>query len=161
MTNRTGHDELLSIQQRLYPQASCFGCGPNNSKGLQLRSYACDGGVVATFEPWPQHDNGVGYLNGGIISTLLDCHSAAAVFLEAAKHGWTALPATMLPFLTAGLDVRFLRPAPLHGPVELRGAVLHASEPEITTEVQLVANDRTRATAIATWRRWRPRHLQY
>jgi hypothetical protein len=45
----------------------------------QLPSYARDGVITATFEPWPEHDNGMGYLNGGIVSTLLDCHSAAAV----------------------------------------------------------------------------------
>ena len=58
MTGRTGHDEPLSIQQQFYPWASCFGCGPDNSKGLQLRSYARDGVITATFEPWPEHDNG-------------------------------------------------------------------------------------------------------
>ena len=57
MTVREGTEEPLSIQQRLYPQMSCFGCGPSNSKGLQLRSYAKDGVIVATFEPWPEHDN--------------------------------------------------------------------------------------------------------
>ncbi len=158
MTVRESTEEPLSIQQRLYPQMSCFGCGPSNRKGLQLRSYVKDGVVVATFEPSPEHDNGLGYLNGGIISTLLDCHSAAAVALEAEMRGWTALPGTVMPFVTAGLDVRFLRPAPLHEAVQLRAAVLRASEQEIAAEVQLVADDTTRASAVASWRRWRPRH---
>lgn len=152
-----GADEPLSIQQRLYPQTTCFGCGPSNKKGLQLRSYVEDGVVVATFEPFPEHDNGAGYLNGGIIATLLDCHSAAAVLLEAEQHGWTALPGTLLPFVTAGLDVRYLRPAPLHEAVQLRATVVRATEPEITADVQLLADDKTRASAVATWRRWRPR----
>ena len=158
MTVRESTEESLSIQQRLYPQMSCFGCGPANSKGLQLRSYVEDGVVVATFEPSLEHDNGLGYLNGGIISTLLDCHSAAAVALEAERNGWTALPGSVMPFVTAGLDVRFLRPAPLHEAVQLRAAVLGASEQEISAEVQLVADDTTRASAVASWRRWRPRH---
>jgi acyl-coenzyme A thioesterase PaaI-like protein len=151
-------EEPVSIQQRLYPQTLCFGCGPINTKGLQLRSYAKDGVVVATFQPSPEHDNGLGYLNGGIIATLLDCHSAAAVLLEAEANGWRALPGTVMPFVTAGLDVRFLRPAPLYGAVELRAAVLRASEQEITVDVQLVADGKTRASALASWRRWRPRH---
>ena len=73
----------LSIQERLYPDLPCFGCGHGNPKGLRLRSYPGDAAVVATFLPWPEHDNGLGFLNGGIISTVLDCHSAAAVMLEA------------------------------------------------------------------------------
>lgn len=158
MTGTEGTEEPLSIQQRLYPQTLCFGCGPINTKGLQLRSYAKDGVIVATFQPSPEHDNGLGYLNGGIICTLLDCHSAAAVLLAAEEHGWRALPGTVMPFVTAGLDVRFLRPAPLDEAVELRAAVLRASEQEITADVQLVADGKTRASALASWRRWRPRH---
>lgn len=158
MTATEGTEEPLSIQQRLYPQTVCFGCGPINTKGLQLRSYAKDGVIAATFEPSPEHDNGLGHLNGGIISTLLDCHSAAAVLLEAEEQGWRALPGTVMPFVTAGLDVRFLRPAPLYEAVELRAAVLRTTEQEITAEVQLVADGKTRASAFASWRRWRPRH---
>jgi len=154
---RAGAEESLSLQQRLYPHGSCFGCGPSNSKGLQLRSYPGDGMVVATFAPSPEHDNGLGYLNGGIIATLLDCHSAAAVFLEAERQGWTALPGTGLPFVTAGLNVRFRRPAPLHEAVQLRATVVRASEAEITAEVQLLADDKTCASAVVSWRRWRPR----
>ncbi len=65
-----------SIQERLYPTLTCFGCGHTNPKGLKLRSYLAGKAVVATFVPFPEHDNGVGYLNGGIISTVLDCHNA-------------------------------------------------------------------------------------
>ena len=84
----SGIGQRLSIQERLYPSVPCFGCGPNNPKGLQLRSYPGDGVVTAAFMPWPEHDNGFGYLNGGIISTVLDCHSAAAVMIEAERQGW-------------------------------------------------------------------------
>ena len=62
----------LSIQERLFPTLRCFGCGPANPKGLRLRSFPAEGWVVARFAPWPEHDNGLGYLNGGIIATVLD-----------------------------------------------------------------------------------------
>jgi acyl-coenzyme A thioesterase PaaI-like protein len=136
---------------------ACFGCGPNNPKGLQLKSFPADGYVVAGFMPWPEHDNGVGYLNGGIISTVLDCHSAAAVSHEAAARGWMPLGGAALAFVTAGLDVRYLRPSPLHDPVELRAVVTAASEAQMTCDVELVFDGKTRATAQALWKRWRPR----
>src|SRR4051794_22608721 len=98
----------------------CFGCGPANPKGLRLKSYVEDGVVTAEFVPWPEHDNGVGFLNGGIIATVLDCHSAAAVMSEAAARGWHPLPGADLAFVTAGLDVRYLRPTPKDSPVALR-----------------------------------------
>ena len=146
-----------SIQDRLFPEAACFGCGPSNPKGLQLKSYPADGVVIATFVPWPEHDNGVGFLNGGIIATVLDCHSAAAVVSEAFERGWPPLPGAALPYVTAGLDVRFLRPAPLHEPVELRAMIVSADEAEMTSEVELIHDGKTRATARALWKRWRPR----
>ncbi|GAA3873788.1 PaaI family thioesterase [Saccharothrix violaceirubra] len=149
---------MSSIQERLYPTLPCFGCGHANERGLRLRSHEGDDGVVtATFTPWPEHDNGLGFLNGGIIGTLLDCHSAAAVMLEADKRGWAALGGAALPYVTAGLDVRYLRPAPLTEPVELRATVAAAAEPEITAAVELWWDGKVRARADALWKRWRPR----
>lgn len=147
-----------SIQQRLFPHLTCFGCGPSNPDGLQLASYPTEEGtVVAEFRPWPQHDNGLGYLNGGIIATLLDCHSAAAVSHEADVRGWPPLPGAALPYVTAGLDVRYLRPSPLHDPVELRGRIVEAGEDVMRAEVELVWQEKVRATGSALWKRWRPR----
>src|ERR1700743_2930885 len=61
----------LSIQESLFPDLTCFGGGPANPDGFHLRSYYCDGGrTVATFTPRPEHDNGFGFLNGGIITTV-------------------------------------------------------------------------------------------
>lgn len=152
-------DDGVSIQERLYPELTCFGCGHANASGLRLRSYPGDGVVTATFRPWPEHDNGIGYLNGGIISTLLDCHSAAAVLLEADRRGWTALPGAQLAYVTAGLDVQFLRPAPLAEPVELLGRITAATEKEVTAEVELRWDGKPRAVATALWKRWQPRPL--
>lgn len=145
-----------SIQERLFPDMTCFGCGPANDRGLRLRSHPGDDGVTATFTPWPEHDNGLGYLNGGIISTLLDCHSAAAVMHEAERRGLTA-PGGGLAYVTAGLDVRYLRPAPLTEPVWLLAVVTGAGESEMTVDVQLHWDGKPRATAVAHWKRWRPR----
>ena len=147
----------LSVQERLYPTLTCFGCGQANPKGLRLRSYPSDGAVVATFTPWPEHDNGLGYLNGGIIATVLDCHSAAVVMLEAERHDWTAGPGALLSYVTAGIDLRYLRPSPLQETVELRGVVVSADEAEIVAEVELLWDGKARAAATARWKRWRPR----
>jgi acyl-coenzyme A thioesterase PaaI-like protein len=153
----SGIGHRLSIQERLYPSLPCFGCGPSNPKGLKLRSYAGDGVVTAAFMPWPEHDNGLGYLNGGIISTILDCHSAAAVMLEAERRGWPSPQGEALPYLTAGLDVRYLRPSPLHDRIELRAVVTSAAQAEMTAEVELMWDGKIQATAAAHWKRWRSR----
>lgn len=145
-----------SIQDRFFADAPCFGCGPGNAKGLQLKSFEADADTVrAAFQPWPEHDNGLGYLNGGIIATVLDCHSAAAVVLAAAERG-LPLDGT-LPYVTAGIDVRFRRPSPLQEPAELVARLRSVDDTEMTVEAELWWQDRVRATAHSTWKRWRPR----
>jgi len=152
----TAEDE--SLQERYFPDLPCFGCGPANQKGLRLRSYPGEDGLVtARFTPWPEHDNGLGYLNGGIIATVLDCHSAAAVTHEAFTRGWPPLPGAALPYVTAGLEVRYLRPAPLDHVVTLHAEVTAASEAEMTAHVWLEWDGKPRAEVTALWKRWRPR----
>ena len=146
-----------SIQERLYPEVDCFGCGPANAKGLRLRSFADDGFVRAAFLPWPEHGNGLGFLNGGIICTVLDCHSAAAVVLEAERRQILTPDGPSLPFVTAGLDVRYLRPSPLTDKVALRAVVVSSTDDAMEVDVELVWQDKVRAAGTAHWKRWRPR----
>jgi acyl-coenzyme A thioesterase PaaI-like protein len=35
----------------------------------------------------PEHDNGFGFIHGGIIATVLDCHGAATLIWEVAQRG--------------------------------------------------------------------------
>ena len=109
--------------------------------------------------PWPEHDNGLGYLNGGIISTVLDCHRRRGRDPRGrAPRAGRRCPGTALPYVTAGLEVRYLRPTPLHGasdPARARG--LSRPSSEMTAEVELVVDEKVRAVATALWKRWRPR----
>jgi acyl-coenzyme A thioesterase PaaI-like protein len=147
----------LSIQEKYYPNLMCFGCGHANERGLKLRSYDMDGLVRATFMPWPEHDNGGGFLNGGIISTLLDCHGGAAVLQESFRRGWEPPGGVGLPFVTAGLDVKFRRPTPLTEPIQLTAELQSVDEDQMQVVAQIVWEGKTRATGTALWKRWRPR----
>jgi hypothetical protein len=77
----------LSIQESLYPELTCFGCGHANPNGFHLRSYRQGDLIVAEFNPRPEHDNGFGFVNGGVIATVLDCHGAASVMWQVANLG--------------------------------------------------------------------------
>ena len=146
----------LSLQERFFPDMTCFGCGPANAKGLRLRSFPAEMGTVADFVPWPEHDNGLGFLNGGIICTVLDCHSATPMLLEAQGLGLTD-SGVPLPFVTSGLTVQYLRPTPLAGPTRLLAHVAEAGEAQMEVEVELWADGKLRVQGVATWKRWRPR----
>ena len=143
-----------SIQERLYPGLACFGCGPGNGVGLGLRSYAVGGAIEARFLPRPEHDNGAGHLNGGIAATLIDCHSAAAVYFTAHQRGWIPGPGSM-PYVTAGLEVAYLRPAPLGSPLWLTASIAEASAAELVVEIEVSSDGEFRSTGRTRWKRLR------
>jgi acyl-coenzyme A thioesterase PaaI-like protein len=147
----------LSIQESLYPDLTCFGCGHANPDGFHLKSFR-DGDIsVAQFTPRPEHDNGFGFVNGGIITTVLDCHTAAVVMWEARQRGWEAENGAPAPFITAGLEVKFLRPTPLGPALSLRAEPERISESEIVVNAELLFDEKQRATLRARWLRFRPR----
>lgn len=146
-----------SIQEALYPDLTCFGCGQANPEGLHLRSYRDGVLTVGTFTPRPEADNGFGFVNGGIISTVLDCHTGAVVLWEAHERGWEADEGAPLPFITAGFEVAFRRPTPLGPPLTLRGEPIEVSESKIVARGEVVVDEKVRATMVATWLRFHPR----
>ena len=137
----------MSIQERLYPESTCFGCGRANPEGLQLRSYARPEGVLASFQPSPQHSNGMGSMNGGIIATLLDCHSGAAVLLDSAG---TSDSLTHL-WVTAGLEIRYRLPTFLDLPVDLHAEITEKSESSIRVKAALRYDGKVRVQAESRW----------
>ncbi len=150
-------EQDLSIQESLYPGLTCFGCGHANPDGFHLRSYRDGEVTVAAFAPRPEHDNGAGFLNGEIIATALDCHTAAVVMWEADRRGWRTETGVPIPFITAGFDVRFLRPTPLGPPLALRAEPVEISDSAIVVSAELAYEDKVRATMVANWVRFRPR----
>jgi len=112
--------------QDLYPNelSYCYGCGRLNEHGLQIRSYWDGDETVATFLPRPYHIAIPGYVYGGLIASLMDCHAtgtAAAAAYRAADREMGSEPA--LRFVTASLRVDYVRPTPLGVPLEVRGRV--------------------------------------
>lgn len=139
----------ISIQERLYPESTCFGCGRANPDGLQLRSFARPEGVVASFQPGPQHSNGMGSMNGGVIATLLDCHSGAAVFLTSAGASETST--TFRPWVTTGLELRYRLPTFLDEPSDLWATVLTGDDSVMTVKATLSFQGKVRVQAESRW----------
>lgn len=128
-----------------WPEAGsyCWGCGKNNTHGLQLKSYWEDEETIATFIPQKHHLAFPGILNGGIISTIIDCHgtgtaNAAAKKLKDAKED--------VMYVTASLFVKFKRPTPLDKPVTLRARVKDVNGDRIIVECELYSGDTICAT---------------
>lgn len=112
--------------QDYYPDqlAYCFGCGRLNEHGHQLKSTWDGEETVAVFTPEPYHTAVPGYVYGGLIASLIDCHgtgtAAAAAYREEGRAMDTEPP---LRYVTASLKVDYLKPTPLGVPLEIRGRV--------------------------------------
>jgi len=112
--------------QDYYPDqlSYCYGCGRLNERGLQVKSFWDGDETVCIFEPKPYHTAIPGYVYGGLIASLIDCHStgtAAAAAYRAEGRAMDTEPA--LRFLTASLHVDYLRPTPIEGRLEVRGTI--------------------------------------
>jgi acyl-coenzyme A thioesterase PaaI-like protein len=146
-----------SIQEQFVPDGVCFGCGPANPAGLGLRSYVHDGVVTAQWRPEPHHAAVPGVLCGGVIGTLLDCHSGAAL-AQAVRDKEGAWPwARSAGWATAEYTVSLLRPAPLTSALHLVARSVQLAGDEAVVEVELHGEDKLRAVGNARWRRLRVR----
>ncbi|HEM61758.1 MAG TPA: PaaI family thioesterase, partial [Chloroflexi bacterium] len=72
--------------QDYYPDdlSHCYGCGRLNEYGHQIKSYWDGEETVCTFLPEPYHTAIPGFVYGGLIASLIDCHSTATA--AAAKY---------------------------------------------------------------------------
>ena len=129
-------DKEISLQDTYSPMGICFGCGPTNQKGLQIKSFANGDEVVAEWKAEEHHLAFPGVLNGGIIGALLDCHSNwTAAYHLMKQNGETQAPCTV----TAEFHVKLLRPTPVDKPITLKARVVESSADRATVEAELIA----------------------
>ena len=128
--------------QDYYPNdlSYCYGCGRLNEHGLQIKSYWDGEEAIATFTPKQYHLAIPGYVYGGLIASLIDCHgtgTAAAAAYRAEGRSMDTEPA--LRYVTASLKVDYLRPTPLGVPLEVRGRVKEIKGRKVIVEATVSA----------------------
>ena len=148
--------DQLSLQSRFAPGGRCFGCGPSNELGLRIQSFeAGDGSVVADWQARPEHEAFDGFVNGGILGTLIDCHSNwTAIAAILAKGGAELAPSTV----TAEYSVRFRRPTPSDRPMRLIGRAVDIADDRVTVETSVEVDGTVTATGRATFVAVKPGH---
>src|SRR3989304_3701077 len=109
--------------QDYYPEyfAHCYGCGSMNEFGHQLKIFGDGKESVCHFQPKPYHTAIPGYVYGGLLASLVDCHgtgTAAAAGYSAENRAMDTEP--HLRYLTASLHVDYLKPTPLGPVLEIR-----------------------------------------
>lgn len=136
------------LQDRYAPHNACFGCGPANPEGLRIKSRVAGEEVVADWMPQEHHQAFPGVLCGGIVGTLLDCHSNwTAAWHLMRSQGLASPPCTV----TADYAVRLLRPTPMDGPLLLRARVVDSGADRAVVEASLEAGGKVCATCRGTF----------
>ena len=149
--------------QDYYPDywSYCYGCGRLNEHGHHLKSYWDGDETVAHFTPEPYHIAIPGYVYGGLIASLIDCHgagSAAAAAYKAEGRPMDSLPP--IRFLTGTLTVKYIKPTPLGPPIELRGKIREVKGRKVTVDITVSVEGEVTAegTVIALQV---PEHLKF
>ncbi|HET8845048.1 MAG TPA: PaaI family thioesterase [Ktedonobacteraceae bacterium] len=121
----------------------CWGCGAHNPKGLHIKSSWAENGeeTICTWQPqayytaaWPD------ILSGGIIASLIDCHSVCTAMMVAHRAegvAWSSEPSII--YITASLQVQYLKPTPLISPITLRAHVTEQTARKMIVQCSLSA----------------------
>ena len=129
--------------QDYYPDelSYCYGCGRLNDHGHHIKSYWDGEETIARFTPRPFHIAIPGYVYGGLIASLIDCHGTGTAALASYRNVGRK-PGSMPPFrfVTASLQVDYLKPTPLGVELELRGKVQELKGRKVISEIRVFAD---------------------
>ena len=148
MKNKTAREVPVAEKafQDYYPDqlAYCYGCGRLNEEGHQLQSYWDGEETVAVFQPRPYHIAVPGYVYGGLIASLIDCHGTGTASAAAYRHQERSMGSEPpLRYVTASLHVDYRRPTPLGPPLEIRGRVEELKDRKVIVAVTVSAEGET------------------
>jgi acyl-coenzyme A thioesterase PaaI-like protein len=130
----------------------CYGCGRLNESGYQLKSYWDGSTAVAHFRPEPYQTSLPGFVYGGLIASLIDCHGTGTAAAAASRvQGRPGGSLSASRFVTASLKVDYLRPTPMGVELELRGTAEEVGKRKVVVSVTLLAGGEVcaRGTVVA------------
>jgi acyl-coenzyme A thioesterase PaaI-like protein len=128
--------------QDYYPDelSHCYGCGRLNERGLHIRTFWDGEESVTRFTPSPHHTAVPGFVAGGILASLIDCHGTGTAAAAAYRAGGRAMDTPpMHRFVTASLRVDYLKPTPLGVELVVRGRVKEIRGRKVVVEATVFA----------------------
>lgn len=131
--------------------AQCYGCGRLNQEGYQIKTFWDGDETVTRFNPETKHTSLPGFVYGGLIASLFDCHGTGSSALAYARENNIELEEFNAPrFVTGTLCVSYKKPTPLGIELELRGKVKEVKGRKVVIEATLSAEGEICATGEIT-----------
>lgn len=120
--------------------AHCYGCGRLNDNGLQIKTRWDGDETLSTYTPKPEHTAIPGFVYGGLLASLIDCHGTGSASLAYAKeHGLELKEFNAPRFVTGSLTVNYKKPTPIDCELQLRGKIKEMKGRKVITEIDLLA----------------------
>lgn len=146
-------EETNSIQDDYADDfAWCYGCGRLNKEGHQFKTTWHGDRTVTFFKPLDKHKAIPGFVYGGLIASLVDCHGTGSASLALhRKNGHEPGSGVEPPrFVTASLHVDYLKPTPQGKVLKAVGVIeeIHPKKFKITIDV--FAEETKCATGVVT-----------
>lgn len=142
MTNKKNSVPAKGIQD-YYPDhfSECYGCGRLNEHGHQIKTNWDGDETITRFVPKEYHTAIPGFVYGGLLASLIDCHGTGSAALALAKEKGIVLSEKNAPrCVTASLQVQYLKPTPIGGEIEIRGKIKEVSQRKAIIKTELYAN---------------------
>ncbi len=128
--------------QDYYPDhfAMCYGCGRLNDNGHQIKTTWNGEETITRFAPKDYHTAIPGFVYGGLLASLIDCHGTGSAALALAKANNIELTEYNAPrCVTASLKVDYKKPTPMGVELEIRGIIKEVKGKKVIIEAQLLA----------------------
>jgi acyl-coenzyme A thioesterase PaaI-like protein len=140
--------------QDFYPDevAICYGCGRHNAEGLHIQTYWNGEEGIGRFTPKPHHTAFPGYVYGGLLASLVDCHSiGTAIAATYQAEGRAPGSEPEVTYVTGNLNVSYLHPTPMDTELRLRAQVkeLHPRKAIVTCSIYAGDQETVRAEVVA------------
>ena len=119
-------EKVLHAIQDTYPDdfAWCYGCGRLNEDGHHFRTGWDGDQTVTVYTPPKKYMALPGFVYGGMLASMIDCHGTGAALALHRKNGHEVGDRAEPPrFVTASLHVDFLKPTPADIPLKVIGTV--------------------------------------
>ena len=113
---------------------------------------------MAEWKPEPHHEAFPGVLNGGIVGSILDCHSNWTAAWHLMNLNQQTHPQCTV---TANYSIKLLAPTPSNVSLRLEAEVVESKPDRAVIEAKLIGNGKITATCRGTFVAVQPGHPAY
>lgn len=137
---------MTAVQDQLLNN-HCYGCGADNQKGLQIKSHWQGNECVCRYMPRPEQCAGpLHYVYGGIIASLIDCHSCNTALSNYYRlEGRDIGSDPEIWCVTGRLTVNYRAPTPIDAEIEVRARIIETGERKTIVQSRVYSSEQLTA----------------